>query len=433
MGRTPGGGASAGVGAEGKRRGRPDQSAERRREATDAALEVMRSQAARGLRSLLSIGKVAEHASIKRSTLNTDFDTVDDLILTVARERLFTSQGEGVRATYHDMISEYTRAGAPEARFVAAIAANFRAQLRYPTTIPFWQLHVVAATAADPGGDDLLPAALCDLRRSYYAELTEQNLPALHTALADLRRVPRDGFNEQTLVALILTLLNGAVIRHLVDPEAFPDPHETVGHAVLAMVLGLTTPDDPRLQASEDLTSWVRHEAVVTALDVLDGSASGGGDDRALILASLWQRVAPAAGTSREALDRAFAEQFPTLGHLWDAALRRLLQRRVDEVWRLRDRNTLPVLRMIAENLLATREKHPGLVVECTATRSDLAGGHLLDDVEAKMADLLTLLDEPTEWADLLLQDCLRGDRRRVELFLTGKVGRGGPAAPVTG
>jgi hypothetical protein len=88
---------------------------------------------------------------------------------------------------------------------------------------------------------------------------------------------------------------------------------------------------------------------------------------------------------------------------------------------------------MIAENLLATREKHPGLVDGCTATRTDLAGGHLLDDVEAKMADLLTLLDEPTEWADLLLQDCLQGDRRRVELFLTAKVGRGGPDSPITG
>jgi AcrR family transcriptional regulator len=412
--------------------GRPDERAERQEKLLDAAVELMHCQATDGLRSLLSLAAVARRAGVSRSSLSRapddrDFRDADDLILAVAHERLFTSEGEGVRATYYDVVTEYARAGSPESRFVAAIAANFRAQLRYTTTIPFWQLHTVAATASrgvtsEPAAEaDPLAAALCEIRRRYYREVTEQYVGALRTVLADLRRVPREGFDETTIVGVTLTFLNGAVVRHLVDPHAFVDPPETVGHALLAMVLGITVPDDPHLHAGESLSAWVRHQGVAIATALVEDSEAGEGPElRASIVAELWLQVEPESGTDRERLDATFDNEFQSLGALWDSALRALLQRRVEEVWRLRERSAMPVLRMIVENLLAAGDAHPRLVAACAATRGDLDGRQFLDEVEGMVAHLLDLLHapEPAQWARHLVDDCLRSERARVDLYL---------------
>jgi hypothetical protein len=240
-----------------------------------------------------------------------------------------------------------------------------------------------------------------------------------------MRRRPREGFSETTIVDLMHTFFNGAVLRHLVDPEAFVDAPRTVGKALLAMLEGLTEPDDLHIQPAPDLAAWVRHEAVSAALRLhRQGAPHGDGAvGLADVLAELRARAEERGDVEVDvaAVTETLANIFPTAADLWDAAVRDLLERRIGEVWQLRERSPETVLLKIAEDLLQLREQHLRLVAACSATRNPTRSCYL-DELEGKLSQLLAEVGEgdvdPARTARLLLTDCLLGDRPHVEFIL---------------
>jgi hypothetical protein len=392
----------------------------------DGALQLMKADAISGMKRFLAVGAVAKAAEVAPSSARLDWEDQDGFLLDLAGERLFSATYTGIDDVFRHVIVSYADGlGHPREQFVSAIATNFEKVLQLPTTVPSWQLHGAAATAYREDGDttpvDRTAEALCELRRAFYKDLSDRYVDSLRTVLLDLGRRPKPGYDEAAVLGLIHTFFNGAVLRHLVDPDAFPEGGRTVGEAALAMLEGLTEPDLPSVEAGTDadLPTRVRGECV---RQLLERPRSGSPGPEALD--ELVERLAESLGQERDEVRSAFEAAYPSIADVWDAALRHLLQRRVEQVWLLHEGYPGAVLMKLARNLLHAQREHPVLVASCVASQESATSPYLVE-IAAKVTDLMGRLDaaDPGRSTRQLLVDCLAGDNSHVESLLGEIVG----------
>lgn len=197
---------------------------------------------------------------------------------------------------------------------IAALTAGIAAQFRSPGHPVGWILQAVALTASDawegePPAEDAVELGRTILadRRSFYDAWTDKMVEFLTPVMSDLGRRPRAGLEPRAIVALLHSLLDGAVLRRLVEPDAFP--LELVAEAMYLLWIAFSEvgpADDPRRPDGE------RNRVV------FDRLVEGAGQ--------LWRTkpeitvddVAIHAGVSPEAA----ALLFPDLGDLADSFVR---------------------------------------------------------------------------------------------------------------
>jgi hypothetical protein len=229
----------------------------------DGAVRLLRNGAVDGTRKLLSNAAVARASGVpvsstSRTSTDRDWQGDDELLLSLAAERLFRPDRVGMADLLGPLAAtggSGDGGGGPEERFVAAVATAFERALAEPTTIPLWQIHAVAAASHHPGtnGDGsmgLVPAdqrtalQLCEIRRDFDRQVAERTAGPLAAVLTDLGRRPRPGQSVTTLVGLVQQQFDGAVLHHMVDPYASASAAGTVAQGILALVIGLTDPID---------------------------------------------------------------------------------------------------------------------------------------------------------------------------------------------
>ncbi|MBX3314682.1 MAG: hypothetical protein KF906_10215 [Actinobacteria bacterium] len=240
---------------------------------------------------------------------------------------------------------------APHDRIVASIRTHLDHQFRSPGMPAGWVAQAAALTASDrwegerPADEDLRVArAVLAERRRMYDELTEGIRLVVEVALDELHIRPQPGIDARTIAVVVQCLVDGAVLRALVDPDGVD--LDLVAEATYRLAEAFTLPgalDDPSLPVAD---ATARADLVTAA------RVRWYGLDEPTPVAD----VAAAAGIDALRADRLF----PSRVDLCDRVLRLLvgtdLSHRGAEVVR-------PVILAATLRRLATvADSHPGVV-----------------------------------------------------------------------
>lgn len=114
----------------------------------------------------------------------------------------------------------------PHDRIVASVRTHLDHQFRSPGTPAGWVAQAAALTASEkwegdrPDADDLRVArAILTERRRMYGELTEAIRLVVEVAMDELHIRPQPGIDARTIAVVVQCLVDGAVLRALVDPD----------------------------------------------------------------------------------------------------------------------------------------------------------------------------------------------------------------------
>lgn len=398
---------------------RPNNREARVADALDAALKIMNRDGVQALVSLLSVEKVVREAGLS-DTARRDWEGVRGagILQSLATGRLNDWSGSGAGA-----IAEVLFAGYPDPdderslrdRFVDLLVANHELSLRLETTIPVWMVHVAAAASSPLRGDatsgDSAGRDLAELRRSFYAEMAALYGMVLDTFLADMGWRPIDGWDTPSLVAVLTTLHDGAVLRRLVDPDAFGPGARRMALAQLALLEALTEPIEPELADPSDLRAWIQESAPIIVM------GRDGDIDFAEVPRVLASQVKPT--TDPDEVNAAFAAVYPSPALLWDASLRWLLLS-LGSTLQLRGiKADSAILRVAVHRLREAAITHPSLVEAALETRGDVPTSYL-DELEVALADLVGEMgaSDPRQLAAHLTRFSLRGEHATVVALL---------------
>lgn len=398
---------------------RPNNRDARVADALDAALKIMNRDGIQALVSLLSVEKVVREAGLS-DTARRDWEGVRGagILQSLATERLNNWSGSGAGA-----IAEVLFAGYPDPdderslrdRFVDLLVANHELSLQLDTTIPVWMVHVAAAAASPLRGEatsgDAAGRDLAELRRTFYAEMASLYGMVLDTFLADMGWRPIDGWDTPSLVAILTTLHDGAVLRRLVDPEAFGPGARRIALAQLALLEALTEPIEPELADPSDLVAWIQESAPLIVV------GRDGDIDHAEVPEALASQIKPT--TDPDEVRAAFATAYPSPALLWDASLRWLLLS-LGSTLQLRGiKADAAILRVAVHRLREAAITHPRLVEAVLDTRDDVPASYL-DELEGALADVLTDMGaaDPRHLAGHITRFSLRGEHATVVALL---------------
>ena len=398
---------------------RPNNREARVADALDAALRIMNRDGIQAMVSLLSVEKVVREAGLS-DTARRDWEGVRGagILQALANERLDNWAGSGAGGIAEALFAAYPDADDQRSlrdRFVDLLVANHELSLQLETTIPVWMVHVAAAAASPLRGDaasgDAAGRDLAELRRSFYAEMAALYGMVLDTFLADMGWRPIEGWDTPSLVAILTTLHDGAVLRRLVDPDAFGPDARRMALAQLALLESLTEPIETELADHSDLSAWINETA---PLVVMGRSGDIDFDEVADALAA---QIKPT--TDPDDVQVAFAQAYPDPALLWDASLRWLLLS-LGSTLKLRGiKADSAILRVAVHRLREAALTHPKLVEAALATRHDVAASYL-DELETVFADLLADMgaSDPRPLAGHITRFSLKGEHATVVALL---------------
>lgn len=144
---------------------------------------------------------------------------------------------------------------------IEAMTANIEAQYSALGGPVGWIFHSAAITASPGwyGGSEIseedrrLGEELLAIRARFYSEMSDALLPILVAAMSLIGRRPRRGLDPRHTLAILHAMVDGAVLRHCIDPDAIDST--LVGEAMYAVALALTEDGalgDPRRPQTAD-------------------------------------------------------------------------------------------------------------------------------------------------------------------------------------
>lgn len=277
-----------------------------------------------GLRALLNASVLSRDLPVSRDTAYRVFrdesagGSVADAIVEAVADAVHEAAWAGHSVAMEGVLEAYmagVNAGEEPLRILStALERMFDAQFRSPGVAAAWLLQSAAFTSSPAWqGDppDQASAALgrkiLDLRRDFYDDLGDQLLEFFTAAMSAFGRRPRQGMDPPTIVALMHCLLDGLVMRRLIDPKAISPELAAEAIYLLGMALtGAGPPDDPR-RPDDERNVDLYHRLVQSGHDLWQDRPDVTVDD-----------VAIAAGVSAEAARLLF----PQIGDLADSLLR---------------------------------------------------------------------------------------------------------------
>ena len=142
---------------------------------------------------------------------------------------------------------------------IDALAANVEAQFRSPGCPVGWILHAAAITASPAwqgdrpatAADAELAHRLLDTRVRFYEHMAGDLLQLMTACMSLIGRRPRRGMDPRQLLALMHSMVDGAVLRMYLEPEVFDS--QLVGESVYALAMAFSEDgalNDPRRPAS---------------------------------------------------------------------------------------------------------------------------------------------------------------------------------------
>jgi AcrR family transcriptional regulator len=275
-----------------------------------------------GLRSQLNASVLSKEVPVSRDTAYRVFrddesgEPVTDAIVAAVAAAAHDTAWSGTEATLRQALETYTahvNSGSdPATTLIAFIRVSFEEQFRSPGQPVAWILQAAALTGSkawkgDPPPDDSVALArkILDERRAFYETWEEQMASFFVLAMSEARRRPR--IDPRAIMALLHSLMDGAVLRHLIDPDSIP--LDLAAEAMYCLGLAFTEEgptDDPRKPEDE------RNQAVF---------------DRLLQAAAALWRSRPEVGVDEAAAHAGVAPEaanllFPDVGDLADSLIR---------------------------------------------------------------------------------------------------------------
>jgi hypothetical protein len=285
------------------------------------ALDTVRSQLNASM--LASVSPVSRDTAYRVFRDHPTHSNVTDAIVAAvgeaANDPAWAGYHDGIRDTlvaYQSRSREHGDGDGDAARagVIAGLRAHFEAQFRSPGVPVGWLLQAAALTSSPawqgdrpPEEDVALGQEILQQRRRFYQDVNAQLVSLLTIVLSQMRRRPRRGVDPQHVIMLLHALLDGAVLRNLIEPGALSSC--MVAEAMYGLAVALTEEGalvDPRRPTDQRAGQMFDRlvEAAATLWSVKDEIAV--------------EDAAQQAGVPYEAA----CLLFPTLGDLADSLIR---------------------------------------------------------------------------------------------------------------
>jgi hypothetical protein len=242
---------------------REDNRQQKRDEMIAAGLDKLACAPIEMLRSALNASSLGSATGMPKDTAyrvfrSADFDSADPVLRAVSRAAADPGWA-GFDDSLGDMATAFDEVLRSEIGFeeaiVASMAANVEAQFQAAGGPPGWLLHAAGLTASERWKgptvlDDKDAAVARELladRARLYGRITDDLAPILASTLSLLGRRPKPPLDVRRLVSLMHAVIDGAVLRLYVEPDAFSS--RLVGEAILALALAFSEEgyeSDPR-------------------------------------------------------------------------------------------------------------------------------------------------------------------------------------------
>lgn len=191
------------------------------------------------LRSQLNASVLARESPVSKDTAYRVFradetgEGVTDAIIAAVATAVEDWTHEGYDAALGDAMAAFqasaSRSDDTASHIIAALEATFEAQFRSPGVPTGWMLEAPALTASRawkgdaPAADGVAVArTILESRRALYERTTEKLVGLARVAMSELGRRPRPGVDLRSVVVMTHALLDGAILRRLLDPDAVP-------------------------------------------------------------------------------------------------------------------------------------------------------------------------------------------------------------------
>jgi len=235
----------------------------KRQAVVDAGLDRLLHGSIELLRSSLNASSLSADADISKDTTYRLFaddgtPSSDAIIAAVAEGAAdpvwsgFADSADAIAGTVQDGLE---REIPYDQLIIDALAANVDAQFRSPGCPVGWILHAAAITASpawqgDPPRtpeDADLARRVLDSRVRFYEHMTGDLLQLMTACMSLVGKRPRRGMDPRQLLALMHSMVDGAVLRMYLEPEVFDC--QQVGEAVFALAMAFAEDgalNDPR-------------------------------------------------------------------------------------------------------------------------------------------------------------------------------------------
>lgn len=244
--------------------GQRETNRESKREAIiNAGLERILSGSIDAVRSALNASSLSADIGMAKDTayrLFSDGDgrSSDRIIRGVAAAATrpewsgFSESADRIATTFSDGIE---REVPFDQALVEALAADVEVQFRSLGGPVGWLFHAAAMTASPAwqGPTHLtddnrrLGQELLAIRAEFYQRMTDDLLQMMVAAMSMINRRPRPGMDPRQLLAIMHSMIDGAVLRRYIEPDVFDN--RIIGEAVYALAMAFSEDgalSDPR-------------------------------------------------------------------------------------------------------------------------------------------------------------------------------------------
>lgn len=206
-----------------------------------AGLQRLLAHGVDGLRALLNASVLSRDSSYSRDTAYRVFrddrrgggDRVTDAIITAVAAATSEWSEDSYDAAQGRALAAYQASATQGAdgvtSVIAALEAVFDAQFGSPSLAVGWVLDAAVLTASPawkgdppPPGDVEVARAVLEHRKVLYQRRAEQLVVLAHIVMSELGRRPRAGVDPRDVVVLTHAMLDGAILRRIIEPDAVP-------------------------------------------------------------------------------------------------------------------------------------------------------------------------------------------------------------------
>lgn len=234
-----------------------------------AGRQRLLTQGIDGLRALLNASVLSREVPVSRDTAYRVFrsdigeESAADAIVAAVAEATHDLAWAGTAAAQAAAMEAYAAnvnsGNDPAQTLIDTMQATFEAQFRSPGLAAAWLLQAAALTASDawegdqPADDGIeLARKILALRRDFYRGLEDQLIGFISVAVSELGRRPRQGMDPRAIVCLVHCMLDGTVLRRLIDPDSMPSELAAEAMYMLGLAFSEVGPaDDPRKPADQ--------------------------------------------------------------------------------------------------------------------------------------------------------------------------------------
>lgn len=204
-----------------------------------AGLQRLLAHGIDGLRALLNASALSRDSSFSRDTAYRVFrddrrvDGVTDAIIAAVAAATSGWSETSYDAAQGKALAAYQVAASGGAdgvtSVIAALEAVFDAQFASPSLAVGWLLDAASLTASPawqgeppPPGDVPVAQAIRECRQALYRRRAEQLVVLAQIVMSELGRRPRAGVDPRDVVVLTHAMLDGAILRRIIEPDAVP-------------------------------------------------------------------------------------------------------------------------------------------------------------------------------------------------------------------